>query len=103
MKARHRTRQKYMQLIHCKGDDDWALSFSTPQPKSTSFSDVEKELDCNYDNETNVYIIIDPEHIILQNMCIFAIVYCAVSLLFRLAQAIVLHCKFQDSQELNCG
>lgn len=44
-----------------------------------------------------MYIIIDPEHIIMQNMYIFAIVYCAVSLLFRLAQAIVLHCKFQDS------
>lgn len=41
-----------------------------------------------------MYIIIDPEHILMQNMCIFAMVNCAVSLLLKLAQAIIQHCKF---------
>lgn len=42
-----------------------------------------------------MYIIIDPEQTLMQNICIFAVVNCAVFLVLKLVQAIILHYKFE--------
>jgi len=41
-----------------------------------------------------LYIITDPEHILMQNTCIFATISCTVSLLLKLVQAVILDYKF---------